>query len=318
MNYVESIGYKSSAKVKAKLESIAYYPFHLHQKDFEIICVLNGIVKICDSAATYTLSYGDVHIFNPNDPHKITSDDPGNIVLTVQLECDYYKRHFNDLQNAYFICDTFEDRDLYAVDIKHLRFQLARLYRLYCRPNFSELQLESYTKDLLSLLLTQFQQYVYREDEDRKANIVRLQNLEHLYKNYDRMYRIVDYVFDHYAEHITLQQIADMEYLSTAHLSRYIKDTLGLTFSQLVSLTRCEEASRLLSATKKTVDQIASQVGFSNRKHLAVQFKRWFDKTPTEYRQDILKDLRSDSRVSLQPFDYKFANVILDLYLDEY
>lgn len=318
MEYIERIGYKNNTGVKARLESMEYYPFHLHRNDLEIVCVLNGKVSISDSAASYSLSYGDVHIFNRNDPHKIWSDDSENIILTIQISCDYYKQYFKELDTAYFISDTYSQRDMYSTDIKYLRFQLARLYYACAKTKSSgQLCLEEYARDLLSLLINQYQQYVYKVDDDGPANIIRLQNIQHIYKNYERMYRIVDLVSDHFAEKITLEAIAASEYLSTSHLSRYIKDTLGLSFSQLVSLTRCEEAARLLSGTKKTVDQIASEVGFSNRKHLALQFKRWYGMTPSCYRNDILKDLSSDSKVRLRPFDYEFAKIILEMYLDE-
>ena len=39
MNYSQIIGYKNEAYVRAKIESIEYYPFHLHNEDIEIICV---------------------------------------------------------------------------------------------------------------------------------------------------------------------------------------------------------------------------------------------------------------------------------------
>ena len=316
MQYIEKIGYKTSAMVKAKVESMEYYPFHLHDDALEIICVLNGTVRISDSAASYTLKYGDVHIFNKNDPHKIESDDPENILLTIQLDINHYGRFFDALSNAYFICDTYEDRDLYAVDIKFLRFQLAKIFEEYS-GDFSDIRLEEMGRALISLLLSQFQQYVYKEDANRPANIVRLQNVEHIYKNYERLYRIVDFVYTNFRKKLYLKDIADMEYLSEEHLSRYIKDLLGLSFTQLISLTRCEEAARQLSSTNKTVDQIAEEVGFANRKHLSTQFKRWYQQTPSQYRAQILKDLSSDSKVKLRPFDYQFAKVLLDMYLDE-
>lgn len=316
MQYIEKIGYKTSAMVKAKIESMEYYPFHLHDDAIEIICVLNGNVKISDSAATYALKYGDVHIFNRNDPHKIESDDPTNIILTIQFDCDYYGRYFDVLDDSYFICDTYADRDLYSVDIKHLRFHLARIYREFM-GDYSDMVLEGYTKELLELLLEQFRQYVYKEDNDRPANIVRLQNIGRTYNNYERMYRIVDYVYTNFRKKLYLKDIADREFLSEEHISRDLKNTLGLSFTQLISLTRCEEAARQLSSSSKTIDQIAEEVGFANRKHLATQFKRWYQQTPSEYRSRILKDLSSDSKVSLRPFDYDFANVILNMYLDE-
>lgn len=316
MQYIETVGYKSSARIKAKLESIAYYPFHLHNEDIEIICLLNGSAEICDSAATYDLSYGDVHIFNCKDPHKICSNDPESVILTVHIDSTYYSQYFPHLEDAYFICDTYGEANSYSLDIRPLRFQLAKLYYAYsgaCR----DLELESHARELLALLVSQFQQYVYEPDESKTAHIVRLQNLGRICQNYDRMYRIVDYVYDHYMEKLSLAQIADMEYLSPAHLSRYMKRTLGLTFSQLVSLTRCEMASVLLAATDKTVDQIALETGFSNRKHLALQFRKWYHKTPSQYRNSILKDLSADTKIRLRSFDYEFATVILNMYLDE-
>ena len=188
----------------------------------------------------------------------------------------------------------------------------------YYDDSSSDHALEMSAKDLLQLLLQDFLNYTYERDSDGHINIVRLQNAMHTYKNYDRMYRIVNYVSDHFREKLTLAQIANMEYLSPSYISKYIRETLGLTFSELVSLTRCEEAERLLASTNKTIDQIASDVGFANRKHLASQFKRWFSKTPTQYRRGILEDLQGNTAISLQPFDYQFARSLLEMYLDQY
>lgn len=317
MQYIQKIGYKTQSMVQVKIESIEYYPFHLHDDSLEIICVLNGRIKISDSAASYYLSYGDIHIFNKNDPHKIESSDFDNIVLTVHINTNHYQKSIKELKDTYFISDTNTDDDLYSVDNTYFRFMLARLYRAY-QDNKPYLVLEEYVSDILYLLINQYRNYIYRSTENKKANIVRLQNMDYIYKNYERMYRIVDYVCDHFMEKITLEMIAEQEFLTTAYLSRYIKDTLGLTFTQLLSLTRCEEAAKLLSSTRKTVDQIAIEVGFANRKHLAVQFKRWYDRTPSEYRTEILNDLNADAMVKLRPFDYDFSQTIINMYLDEY
>ncbi len=332
MQYIEKIGYRSPARVRAKLENIEYYPFHQHDDAIELICVLNGRVDIRDSAASYTLRYGDVHIFNRKDAHKITAHigDDGipeeNIILTVHIDSDYYKQLIPSLEFMYFISDTFEDRNIYTSEMKHLRFHLARLYWEYAGTDgkSSDLKLEEYTKGLLEYLSQQFQNYIYKEDEPWSAHIVRLQSTDQqilkpggIYRDYTRMYRIVDFVSEHFREKLTLRQIAGQEYLTEEHLSRYIKDTLGLTFTQLVSLTRCEEASRQLSSSAKTVDQIANEVGFSNRKHLATHFRRWYHTTPTQYRREIKKDLSTDSGISLRSFDFEFATLLIKMYLEE-
>jgi len=316
MQYNELIGYKLNSRVKASIESVAYYPFHLHKTDIEIIAVLNGAVTITDSALSHHLTYGNVYIFNANIPHKIVSESSDDILLTVHIDTNYYRQFFKDL-SAYFICDTFINTTTYDMDIKYLRFLLARIYDLYTDAPNDHL-LEETVKDLLRLLMEYFQEYTYIKDASGSAKIVRLQNTEHILKNYTRMYKIVDYVIAHFRENLTLGKIAKIEFLSTSYLSRFIKETLGLTFSELVSLTRCEEAERLLSATNMTVDQIAREVGFSSRQHLGTQFKRWFKRTPTEYRNEIQADLIRTARISVRSFDNAFAQKILKMYLDQY
>lgn len=316
MQYHELIGYKLNSRVKASIESIAYYPFHLHKTDIEIIAVLNGAVTITDSALTHHLTYGNVYIFNPNIPHKVVSESSEDILLSIHIDTNHYRQFFKDI-DAYFICDVFNTTEAYDMDIKYLRFLLARIYDLYTNEPKDHL-MEDITKDLLQLLLENFQEYKYIKTESGSATLIRLQNTEHIHKNYNRMYKIVDYVIAHYRENLTLDKIAKMEFLSNAYLSRYIKETLGLTFSELVALTRCEDAERLLSATSMTVDQIASEVGFSSRQHLGTQFKRWFKRTPTEYRNEIQSDLMRTARINVRPYDNDFAQKILEMYRDQY
>lgn len=316
MQYVETVEYKTTARVKARVEMIHYYPFHLHKYSTEIICVLHGEVMICDAAARYTLKSGDVHIFNPKDPHRLQSNVVGSLILTMQLDLSYYEKILPGLKDGYFLCDTCSSRDLSGNDLRLLRFYLARLYRQYTEGS-SDLALEESARQTLQLLLTHFRQYTYTAEEGNPAAIVRLQNQKQFYRDYERMYRIVDYVEDHFREPLRLTDIADMEYISSAHLSRYLKSTLGLSFSSFLSLIRCEEAARQLSCSRKTVDQISSEVGFCNRKHLATQFRKWYQQTPSGYRNTILHDLhRSAEMERIAPGDLRVSSII-EQYLDE-
>ncbi|HPO04014.1 MAG TPA: AraC family transcriptional regulator [Bacillota bacterium] len=315
MQYEAPIGFKLNSRIRVMLESIAYYPFHLHKNCIEIIAVLNGTIVISDSALTHTLNFGDVYIFNANDPHKIVSDDESSIVLTIHIDRDYYKQFFADIDNAFFICDSFLEKDSYSLEIAYLRFLLAKLFVLYISPSPSDLEIEKNVIELLRLLLDAFQSYKYKRGENGSHDIILQRNIN---VSKTRVYQIIDYITIHYKEKLTLANIAAKEYLSISYLSNYIKETSGITFSELLSLTRCEEAERLLSATNKTVDQIAVEVGFANRKHLYTQFKRWFSKTPSEYRKSIRSDLNSRARIKVRPFDYEYAKTILDIYLSGY
>lgn len=317
MQYIETVEYRAPARVKARVEKINYYPFHLHENCTEIICILRGLVGINDASVRYTLGPDDIHIFNPNDPHRIEAEDPDSLILTVQLELSHYQNEHMTPDQAYFLCDTFSSRDLYDNDMRLLRFYLANIYKIYTE-NGSDLALEKVTRRMLELLMEHFRQYTYLAEKSNPATIVRLQNSSQLYRDYERMYRIADYVEDNFRQPLRLTDIAEMEYLSSAHLSRYLKSTLGLSFSSFLSLIRCNEAARQLSSSKKTVDQIASEVGFSNRRHLAVQFRKWYDQTPTDYRNAILSDLyNSADTVRISSNDDALIEVI-GRYLEEY
>jgi AraC-like DNA-binding protein len=315
--FKENIGFKLDSRVRATLENIGYYPAHMHAGSIEIICVLDGVVSISDSALNHKLSAGDVYIFNAKDPHKIVTVSEKNIILTVQIDIDYYKRYFKRLDLMYFICDSFINKDQLAVELRWLRFLLARIYTEYRSKNASDSRLEALARELLSFLMEQFQFYTYSKSKENSYDIVRRQEIKSSDPYYNRIYDIIDCIYANFRSKIRLEDIASREYLSVCYLSRYIKRACGLSFSELVNIARCEEAERLLGSTNRTVDEIALDVGFSNRKHLASYFKNWFRMTPTEYRRSL--SLRSGKGINPQygEFDESLAANLLESCLNE-
>ncbi len=297
-------------------ETITYYPFHLHEKDVEIVFVLKGDLVIYDSALQHQLAPGDIYIFNANDPHKLMGSQEDSIVLRLQFHKDSYQGFFPDLENAYFVCDSFAMSRDFPSEVKELQNRLARIYCLYQETPFKDLELETAMKSLISLLLEEFQHYTYEKRDGDIFGIVRRANQHHDHQYFQRIYRIIDKICIRYREKLSLVQLAQEEFLSVSYLSRYIKEASGLTFSELLSLTRCEEAERQLSLSHKTVDQIAAYVGFANRKHLAVQFRLWFNQTPTQYRKSIQQDLYETANTKRQPVDCRLVVSLLNEHFE--
>ncbi len=283
----ENIGYKLNAKVKASLECILHYPVHMHTDSIEIICVLDGVVSISDSALNHKLSTGDIYVFNAKDPHKIITVSEKNIILTVQIDIGHYKRYLKRLDTTYFICDSFINREKLAGELRYLRFLLAQIHKEYRFGGVSGLRLETLTRELLNFLTDRFRYYTYSKSQENSYDIVRRQEIKADDPYFNRIYDIIDYIYENFQKKLRLETIAKREFLSIYYLSRYIKNACGLSFSELVNIARCEEAERLLGSTGKTVDEIALEVGFSNRKHLASYFKSWFHMTPSEYRKSL-------------------------------
>jgi xylan 1,4-beta-xylosidase len=313
----ENIGYKLNSRVRASLECITHYPFHMHTSAIEIICVLDGAVGISDSALNHKLSAGDVYIFNARDPHKLATVSEKNIILTVQIDIDYYKRYFKRLDLTYFICDSFINREQLAGELRYLRFLLAQIYAEYRSPEVSESRLEALVKELLGFLSEQFQYYTYSKSQENSYDIVRRQEMKARDPCYNRIYDIIDYIYENFRRKIRLGDIAKREFLSVYYLSRYIKKACGLSFSELVAIARCEEAERLLGSTNKTVDEIALEVGFANRKHLTTYFRDWFHMTPSEYRRSLSRQFGGRPSPQYGDLDEECAASVLEVYLNE-
>ena len=315
--FVENIGFRFNSRVRSSLDNIIHYPAHMHSGTVEIICVLDGVVSISDSALNHKLISGDVYIFNAKDPHKIMTVSENNIILTVQIDIDHYKQYFKNLDVIYFICDSFINKEQLTVELRHLRFLLARVYQEYTSEKRSDSILENITIDLLGFLMEQFQYYTYSKSNENSYDIVRRQEMKADDPFYNRIYDIINFIYANFQKKISLEEIANREFLSVCYLSRYIKKACGLSFCELVAIARCEEAERLLGATNKTVDEIALEVGFSNRKHLNLYFQRWFQQTPSAYRRSLRRQPGGYKNLKLDNYDFFLASSVLESYLNE-
>lgn len=312
----EIIGFKLNSKVRASLDNIIYYPIHMHAGVIEIICVLDGVVSISDSALNHKLTSGDVYIFNAKDPHKITTVSEKNIILTVQIDIEYYKKYFKRLDVIYFICDSFINKDQLTGELSYLKFLLSRIYTEYNAIKIKDFNVESLAKELLSFLMEQFQYYTYRKSKENSYDIVRRKEVKAEDPYYNRIYDIIDYIYANFQKKIHLEEIAKQEFLSVFYLSRYIKKACGLSFSELVNIARCEEAERLLGNTDKTIDDIALEIGFSNRKHMNTYFQKWFKQTPSEYRKSLSLQFGGCPIIQYADCNLALAASIIESYLN--
>ena len=89
----------------------------------------------------------------------------------------------------------------------------------------------------------------------------------------ERYHRIAKYIFNNYNNNITLQDIADKEFLSTHYLSHEIKYATGSSFTDLINITRVEESIKLLLDSDKSISEISEEVGFSHTRYFNKNFK---------------------------------------------
>ena len=92
----------------------------------------------------------------------------------------------------------------------------------------------------------------------------------------------------HYAEKITLSELADKMYVSQWHLSKLLNKHTKKSFSELLNEIRVKEAKQLLKDPSLRVGDVAEMVGFLDIAHFSRVFKKCTEMSANEYRNKKL------------------------------
>ena len=94
------------------------------------------------------------------------------------------------------------------------------------------------------------------------------------------------YIDSNYRDDIRLCDLAEYLHICEKQVMRVIKKEYGCTFSEYVNQKRMSVAIMMLKHTDMTVREIAHSVGFDNDNYFCKVFKKKYNETPTEYRNN--------------------------------
>ncbi len=97
---------------------------------------------------------------------------------------------------------------------------------------------------------------------------------------------MVDYINNHLDEGLDLEKPAVHSNLSSFHFHRIMKAFLGEPIGAYIIRVRLETTVRLLRYTDLPVEQIAYSVGYEMPSSLSKSFKKFYNISPLEYRND--------------------------------
>ena len=96
--------------------------------------------------------------------------------------------------------------------------------------------------------------------------------------------RTMEYLDAHYAEEVTLQELAGVAYLSPFHLARVFRQVVGMSPHAYQTKLRLARAKTLLEQGYE-LSYVAHETGFFDQTHFTKQFKRYSLVTPGAYRK---------------------------------
>ena len=100
--------------------------------------------------------------------------------------------------------------------------------------------------------------------------------------------RAREYIHEHQAEELSLNQVAKAVNMSTFYFCKMFKKVAGINFTDYVARVRIEKSKNLLLNPNLRVSEIAFEVGFQSLTHFNRVFKKLLGQSPTDYREQLL------------------------------
>lgn len=100
-----------------------------------------------------------------------------------------------------------------------------------------------------------------------------------------KLRQVTTWMGEHLAEDFSLDDLAARAGLSKFHFHRLFKSALGVSPSRHQLNQRMDLARRLLRETKKSVVEVALEIGYANPSHFAQLFRRETGLSPSDYRR---------------------------------
>lgn len=98
--------------------------------------------------------------------------------------------------------------------------------------------------------------------------------------------KAIDYINAHYAEPVTLNEVAEHAFVTCFYISRMFKKELGTSFVDYLNDIRIEKAKELLKDVKYKSYEVANLVGIQDPHYFSKLFKKHSGISPSEYREN--------------------------------
>lgn len=96
----------------------------------------------------------------------------------------------------------------------------------------------------------------------------------------------IDYIEEHYLDSdLSIKQVAENIHLNPSYLSTLFKKETGETFTGYVTKLKLQKARVLLRNTDMKISEICQTVGFDDSTYFSSVFKKHFQISPSEFRQ---------------------------------
>lgn len=117
----------------------------------------------------------------------------------------------------------------------------------------------------------------------------RIEDQKELTRYLQELLPVARHIENHYAEPISMAELAEMAGLSSTHFNRRFRQLLRVTPTEYLRSVRVQAAQGLLATTARTLAEIAVDVGFTDQSHFTRRFREVTGMTPAAWRKRFVQ-----------------------------
>ncbi len=251
------------------------YPPHWHS-NMEIIMPLRNWYLVEMKDRSFELHEGDIIMISSCAIHHLHAPDSGERLI---LQPDYSLisnlpelSSYMTLLSPAILITKDKDPDM-EPKLRSLMLKIEKEYQ-----SKDPLAGASIYSMLIEMLVTIGRKYCSSADS---MDVSRSKQQEYA----EKFTNICSYIGEHFAEDMSLEEIAKRSGFSKYHFARLFKQFTGKTFYRYVNMKRIENAEKLLSEPSASITEIAIRSGFSSPPAFVRMFKLIKGYTPTEFKR---------------------------------
>ena len=187
------------------------------------------------------------------------------------------------------------------------KFWLQRIKQLLLQPNLVPGDVIRHEED--RVLLWNIRDLILREFKGEQTHYRHIisnaistslsiisRNITETYTNFKKevatQHSRIDAILSHIRQHVydndltKISYLAQLFHMSQSSISTYFKKHTGESIHQYITKYKMKLVKQRLSQTEFTVAEIAYQLGYTDESHLTKTFKKFFLKSPRQYRKE--------------------------------
>ena len=248
--------------------------YHAHGvSEFEVHIFLEGTGSFLQNTVRYPIQPGAVFLSGAHDFHSIL---PEAVVKPITYYAFLFSVEDEDQlsQGLYtLLSSVLKKKQPVSCSDANVRFQLEEILVLSKSP-------EKYLNRAAEYLLASFLYRWYHSYGQKRAEKKQQSDK----KNSVIIVRAIQYMEESVNKNIRIKDLAEKLNISAEHFIRLFRHDVHTTPHRYFMRLKISAATGYLTATDKSVKEIAGMLGFDNQFYFSAAFKKCMGLSPSEYR----------------------------------